>query len=154
MSDTLESEWTIYYHHNDNPDWSMNGYKKIGSISTIQEYFTFIKNIPKFRGILFIMRGDILPLWEEPQNKNGGAFTLFFSDNEYHEYIERTSMYMVSEQLTTERKGRSVNGISVTSKHNSYSLKIWINDNKFSKTIQFNKSLMFAKLSYKSHFKS
>jgi hypothetical protein len=152
--DLLDSSWTIYYHHNDNQDWTINGYKKIETITSIQEYYAFIKTIPKIKGILFIMREDVLPLWEDSKNKNGGAFTLFFSDDEYHEYLERTSTYMLAEQLVSGRNtNKNITGLSITSKHNSYSLKIWINDNKVARNLQFNKSLLFAKLSYKSHFK-
>lgn len=148
----LDDHWDIWIHNNNN-DWTINGYTKLITITTIQEYWNFFNNVPKVQGILFLMRKDILPIWEYVENKQGGAFTLFFSEDNYHEYLTKISSYLVSENLlVNDTLETEINGISLTSKHNSYSLKIWIKDAKEKDNIQFKPEINLQSLNFKKHF--
>src|SRR3989344_8434099 len=79
----LSDVWTIWYHKLYDKDWSINGYKKIYSFSTIENFWRMFNTLIKsgdteetkipiiLRGDFFIMKNEILPMWEDPLNLEG-----------------------------------------------------------------------------------
>lgn len=68
--------WNVWIHKNSSNDWSINGYDNIMGISEITDMWYFLNNFCKLNYMDFqfiIMRGNIPPLWECPDNENGGA---------------------------------------------------------------------------------
>lgn len=151
MTHQLNSAWSIYHHTFSNNDWTIASYDKLCTVTTIEEYWQFMNNLPNLtNGMLFIMRGDIHPMWEDPQNKSGGAWTLFISNNQLESYLINISAYMVCEKLLTS-KNDDINGLSITPKQKSYSIKIWNKTSEYA-SIKFNDDVKLYALGYKKHF--
>lgn len=150
MSHVLSSSWTVYYHTFVGDDWSIESYNKLCTFNTIEDYWKFMNNLPVLsNGMFFIMRGDILPIWEDKMNKDGGAWTLFVSNNQIEPYLVNISAYMVNEKLIN--LPNEINGISITPKHKSFSIKIWNKNVSTSKQIKFNESVKLVALGYRKH---
>jgi translation initiation factor 4E len=146
----LKSSWSIYYHTFADDDWSIESYNKLFTFNTIEEYWKFMNNLPCLsNGMFFIMRGEILPIWEDDSNKNGGAWTLFVSNNQIETYFINISAHMVNEQLIN--LPNEINGLSITPKHKSFSIKIWNKNMNESKNVKFNEQVNLVALGYKKH---
>lgn len=152
MTHELHSEWSIYYHTFTNNDWSIKSYNKLCTIKTIEEYWQFMNNLPSLsNGMFFMMRGNVLPMWEDIHNKNGGAWTLFISNNQLETYLINISAHMVCEKLLVDTNSE-INGISITPKHKSFSIKIWNKNAKNKPKLKFNNDVKLYALCYKKHF--
>ena len=75
----LNSKWTLWYHHQKD-NWKLEGYRKIFTIETINDYWSLFKNLHIIGGIsklqYFFMREDVTPLWEDPKNRYGGCWSI------------------------------------------------------------------------------
>jgi len=151
MVHNLHSNWVVYYH-TFSDDWSVNSYNELCIIKTIEDYWQFMNNLPDLStGMFFIMREGISPTWEDPQNINGGAWTLFISNNQVDQYFINISAYMVCENLVESFNSKEITGISITPKHKSFSIKIWNKSRHNHKQINFNNDVNLIALNYKQH---
>ena len=74
----LRTNWSMWAHLPHDTDWSIDSYKKIMTFKSIEELHSLFKNIPEKmvkNCMLFIMRSDTKPTWEDPINRNGGCFS-------------------------------------------------------------------------------
>lgn len=144
----LPSQWTIYYHENSNKKWNLDSYIKLIEINNIETFWKFFNNLPELKnGSFYIMRNNISPVWEDPQNKRGGSWNFFTDDKDIFWYFENLSIYLLSEEICNLPK--EINGISITSKRTNFSIKIWNKDYLNEKKIKFNKNLKLNFLNYK-----
>ena len=127
----LNSIWSIWYHHQKN-NWKLDSYKNIFTFKNIKDFWNFNNNLNLIGGIntqhYFMMRNDITPIWEDPNNKNGGCWSIKIPVEKSFELWIKISMYIIGESLTDDEY--LVNGISICAKNTTTSVvKIWINDN-------------------------
>ena len=74
----LKNEWVLWAHLPHNTDWSPKSYVKVCEISTVEETIAIMTTLPKElvqNCMLFLMKKGISPLWEDPQNRQGGCFS-------------------------------------------------------------------------------
>ena len=74
----LNSSWTLWAHLPHDTDWSVKSYKKILTFNTVEHLQALLKIMPEKmikNCMLFIMREDTKPIWEDPVNRNGGCFS-------------------------------------------------------------------------------
>ena len=74
----LYDNWVLWAHLPHNTDWSVNSYIKVFEFTTIEDTVALIEKLPSVlveNCMLFIMRDGIKPIWEDPQNRNGGSFS-------------------------------------------------------------------------------
>ena len=127
MDSKFENEWKIWYH-NSKEDWTINGYKQLYNIKTIQDYWKLYNNWDKLNGInskhFFIMKNNITPIWEDPQNKHGGCWSFKINDNMAQELWDDLSLQLVTENLSSLKN--DIVGLSACLKKNNFSvIKIW-----------------------------
>ena len=70
--------WVMWYFDPRNKDWSLTNYKKIADLSTPQQLWTIIAAIPREAwecGYFFFMRKGFRPIWEVPENEQGGSWS-------------------------------------------------------------------------------
>ena len=88
------SKWIVWYHNPSDKNWSLNSYKDIIEISSIEDFWvlrnTWDKCLPLVHeGMFFLMRltkdGCIYPQWEDKNNRKGGYWSFkslsFFSSS-------------------------------------------------------------------------
>tara|TARA_Y100000992_G_scaffold300767_1_gene270108 strand:- start:13808 stop:14320 length:513 start_codon:yes stop_codon:yes gene_type:complete len=126
-------KWDLYYHLPTNKDWSLSSYcaiaKEIDSIEKvikINEQMTdsIIKNC-----MLFVMKENITPMWEDPKNREGGCFSYKIS-NRYVGDVWKTLFYLLlgNNICINPKYNKFVNGITISPKKNFCILKIWLNN--------------------------
>lgn len=125
----FNSKWILYHHYTSDPNWTIDSYTKIYTINTIKDYWMFFNNkIQLNNNMFFLMRDDIEPNYEDPNNCNGGYFSFKFDINDIYRVWLNLSLYLVSEKLSLHPDNK-ITGITISTKKNSrkkfYIIKIW-----------------------------
>ena len=127
----LNGKWDLYYHLPHDKKWDLNSYKAIiNNLDTVEKLIimneTISENVVK-NCMLFAMRKGITPVWEDPQNRNGGCFS-FKVVNKYVPSVWRALLYsLCGESLCSNPKYNSIiNGITISPKKNFCIIKIWL----------------------------
>jgi len=82
----LWSSWTFYIHLQNTNDWSYESYYKLFKCDHLNQAISLNNELGcemLKKSLVFVMKEDIQPLWEEPKNRDGGSFSL--------KYITKTS---------------------------------------------------------------
>jgi len=124
----FNASWNIWIHKNSSKDWSLNGYNKIFEITNIADFWNFMNNFNKLNYMdyqFFIMRGNITPIWEDPENATGGAASirLKVSDKNLLDVWTDLCLYTINEQVC--QTDDPINGISFNLKNDLTVIKIW-----------------------------
>ena len=116
--------------------------KKIAEFDTIEDFWDIFQHLRKpdscRPGIEFFMfKGDIKPLWEDENNKNGGRFSIKLAQGYTTIIWEEMIFTLIGGILPKEIKDE-INGIVVTSKKEFNTLQIWFKtfDSKITKEIE------------------
>jgi hypothetical protein len=126
----LSSRWNLWAHLPHDEDWTSSSYKKIHTFCTVEDTIAVIETLPEAlvkNCMLFIMREDIMPLWEDPKNRNGGCFSYKVSNKSVYEVWRDLTFVLVGE--TISNNGPFVNGvtgITISPKKNFCIIKIWM----------------------------
>lgn len=130
----LNDKWVLYAHLPHDTDWSINSYKKIKTITTVEEIVSIMETIPDkmiTNCMLFLMRSHIKPQWEDPNNKYGGCFSYKITNSEVSKIWRKLGYCLVGETLTKNLEDfNCVNGITISPKKNFCIIKIWLKDCK------------------------
>jgi hypothetical protein len=118
----LNDSWTVWYHRSNNNDWSETSYQKINSFDTIKGFWESQHYIERHlnKGIFFIMKTGILPMWEHDENSKGCAISFLSHDKNTWQDL---SMALVGNQFI---QGNILNGISRCPKRNNGLFKLWM----------------------------
>ena len=126
----LPNKWTVWYHKQDEIDWSISSYIKLFEFDTIVEYVRIknsFKYLPQYlNGFYFFMVDDIPPQWEDPANLNGGCYYIPLPKD-----LTESNVWILLErgflgELLLDQK---LYGISIVPKKYNSLIKIW-NDDK------------------------
>jgi hypothetical protein len=151
----LNDIWSFYFHDPYNIDWNINSFKFICNISNVDDfiklYLTYKDII--FKGMFFIMREHILPIWEDENNINGGCFSLKIYKENINEKLFEIASLLLGEKLgKTDEISNNINGISISPKKNYYIIRIWIKDNHFAIKQNYNIDIAkYTTILYKNH---
>lgn len=126
----INTPWTLWYHSVKDKDWSHKSYKQIYKIDNLHDlynYHSITETNHLQNGIYFLMRQDIFPTWEDPENRQGCCISFkipcSFIQQEWCNIINRC----VSEDILKDPdKYKELNGISFSPKKEFNILKIWL----------------------------
>ena len=135
----FNSEWNLWYHHELN-NWRVDGYRKVFHVKNIKEFWDLHNNIDCLGGItnqhFFFMRDNILPIWEDTANRNGGSWSIKLNDisNVFNVWL-KIIMLMVGENIIKDEKlkqNKLVVGLSINMRNqNTCIIKIWNRDSNY-----------------------
>ena len=131
MSNILHSTWVLWYHDIKNTEWTLDSYIKVAEFNTIEDFwklYTYINNKPQLitNGMFFLMRENILPIWEDNSNINGGYWSFKISIHSITHAWNEISMALIGENILKNRENMyTINGISISPKKNFCIIKIW-----------------------------
>ena len=122
MENILHSQWSLYIHDLMSEDWTINGYKKILTIETIEDFHILFNNLHKIVNnyYYFLMRDDYLPLWE---NNNGGAWSFRIPKDNTLKFFKDISIYTIGETIC--ENPLNIIGITTSPKEKFNTIKIW-----------------------------
>jgi len=138
----LNDTWILWYHDPNDVNWDIKSYKTVATINTIADFwntYNFIENSVIENSMFFIMRKGINPLWEDPQNLNGGCWSFKIGKGNIKQYWSELSIFLLGENIA--KKEKLINGLSISPKKTFCIIKIWNSDKKNSSKDQLNKKM-------------
>lgn len=130
MTYILNTKWTLYLHYPNDNNWDENSYKKIDTIETLEGGIILLNKIsPNLykKCMFFLMRENIKPMWEDEENKYGGAFSYKIPEQNLKDIWKGLSYQAIGETLLNdEHESILVNGITLSPKKNFGIIKIWL----------------------------
>jgi hypothetical protein len=134
----------LWYHH-EKDNWKLSGYKKIYEINNSTDFWKLYNNWDKIKGInykhYFLMKNNIIPIWEDEQNIKGGCWSFKINEEQTFDLWYDLSIYLACNQLLTNQD--DIVGISSCLKKNNNSvIKIWNKNSKNSSLNNINKDII------------
>jgi translation initiation factor 4E len=129
MADTTQFKgiWTLWYFNPKKTDWSLTNYEKVADISNASQFWTIVRAIPKDAiecGYFFFMRRGVRPIWEVPENENGGSWSKKIATKDIHEIALDLMVHAATEAVLTSR-GDTFVGVSTSPKGDFNIVKLW-----------------------------
>jgi len=132
MDAILKHKWYIWYHK-DKDNWTISGFEKIYEIINVNDFWKLYNSWNKiFNNInkhIFIMREGINPIWEDPNNINGGCWSFKVANDVLaNELWEDLSIYIVTNNLSNDNSDEIFGLSMIHKKNNNCIIKIWNKD--------------------------
>tara|TARA_B100000686_G_C16805214_1_gene989489 strand:+ start:3487 stop:3960 length:474 start_codon:yes stop_codon:yes gene_type:complete len=151
------NKWGLWYHSINDTDW---GQKSYNSIYTIHNLFDYQYIIDIFKqdhyqnGMFFLMREDIFPNWEDPENRNGGCLSFKIPSDRIVKEWNDLFLKCITENILIDHN-KEVNGISISPKKEFNIIKIWFREHTFDYSKAFhndtNSYIKIENALYKKH---
>ena len=131
----LSDKWVLWAHLPHDTDWSLKSYISLLEISSIEDITTLYNSVPEKMTkncMLFLMRKNINPTWEDPKNSSGGCFSFKIPNKNVVDIWKDISYLAVAENLSTNLAFQeSITGITISPKKSFCIIKIWLSSLKF-----------------------
>jgi hypothetical protein len=119
--------WTVYFHEPEDKSWAIDSYKRIASMGTWEGLGALLRDMGTQRivnGMMFTMRGDTSPLWENKANIRGGSYCLKVSRRTAAEVYQR---YLAAAALgvATTDPANAIVGVTMSPKKGFCIIKLW-----------------------------
>lgn len=125
----LSDKWTLWAHLPHDTDWTVKSYIPISTFASVEETIAVTETLPSVlieNCMLFIMRSDIKPTWEDPKNRKGGCFSYKVVKNISKTWKELTYV-LTGDTISKENSFvNCVTGITISPKKNFCIIKIWM----------------------------
>ena len=127
---SLQDKWHFYLHLHNNDDWSFDSYMNMLEFDTVEDAILLNDEINYDlikKTMLFFMKNDIKPMWEDKNNRDGGCFS-FKVSNKCIENVWTNVFYNVIGKSISKNEDvyDSINGMTLSPKKNFCILKIWM----------------------------
>jgi hypothetical protein len=119
--------WVLWYFDPRNKSWDLVNYKKIADMATPQQLWTVFNAIPREAweyGYFFFMRRGFRPVWEVPENENGGSWSKKVPTAELYDTVLDLIAHSVTNQVVPSRPETLV-GFSTSPKGEHNVVKLW-----------------------------
>ena len=154
----INNEWNIWYHSITDNNWDKKSYQKLITLRNLLDYQlikdTFEQNHYQ-NGMFFCMKGNIAPLWEDPENREGGCLSFKVgSINIMHDWND-ILFKCINENILTSNND-VINGISISPKKEFNIIKVWFKYDNYETEYkelfhEFNTSFKLSNALYKKH---
>ena len=125
----LNDVWCLWAHLPHDVDWTLASYRNIYTFNCVEEVSELTKYLPEKcikNCMLFIMRKNINPIWEDDNNKDGGCFSYKILNKNVKEVWKNLTFALVGETLIDGELSSIINGITISPKKNFCIIKIWL----------------------------
>jgi|TARA_Y100000816_G_scaffold290501_1_gene279342 hypothetical protein len=129
---SLQNKWTFYLHLHDTREWNLESYKKILRFNSVENaillndeiHYDLIK-----KSMMFLMKEDIKPMWEDVHNQQGGCFSFKVLNKDIEQVWKHVYFSVIGNTITKRKVDHSkINGITLSPKKKFCILKIWMKD--------------------------
>lgn len=128
----LSCNWCLWAHLAHDTDWSSTSYKLISTFSTVEQAIAVTETLPEIlvkNCMLFLMRENIKPVWEDERNRNGGCFQYKVMHKDvYRAWKELTYVTVGNTVCSQVSFVNKVTGITISPKKNFCIIKLWMGD--------------------------
>jgi hypothetical protein len=153
----LNDTWSLYFHDPDNSNWGIESYILISTISSVHDWLKVFEHFKDewHKGMFFLMREHIQPIWEDKHNSNGGCISFKIWKNELKDSWFELSSKILGEMLLNKEyinNWENICGVSISPKRKFCIARIWLSNdtNIYQENYNFNFPLYTSTL-YKSH---
>ena len=135
----ISDTWNIWSHssvHIDNNFTDIKHYQKLFTITNIEELLLISELIPESvlqKSMLFVMKNDINPFWEDPKNAQGGKFSYKFHIK-YIKFVWNYFLYLlIGNSITYDDNAlKNICGLTISPKKGGFIiLGIWMTNCNF-----------------------
>ena len=128
----LQCEYTVWFHSSSDNDWSISSYHEIINFVSVKDFWLVTdcilsKSKMLLNGMFFIMKKGIKPIWEDPENTNGGYISWKLEKEDVTSAWENLSSLFVIGDLGDFTQFKPT-GISISPKKNNNIIKLWVAD--------------------------
>lgn len=128
----LSNNWTLWAHLPHNTDWTLKSYIPISTFTNVEEAIGVTETLPPVlveNCMLFMMKEGVKPIWEDPNNRNGGSFSYkVLNKNVYKVWKDLTYVVVGSSISKQQNFVNCVTGITISPKKSFCIIKIWMAD--------------------------
>ena len=118
----LKYTWVLWFHRFEDGKWDVKSYRQIFDFDNVTDFWRMQNNMPSvFSGMFFLMKKGILPLYEDPQNIEGGIWSFRVQKRNIAEVWNDVLIHLVAGVLHPDLD--DINGVSVNPR--SAVLKLW-----------------------------
>jgi hypothetical protein len=118
--------WTLYFHEPEDKSWTPESYKRISLIDSWELLGCILRELGPTKtvnGMMFAMRGDTSPLWENKANIRGGSYCLKVSRKAAADVFQR---YLIAAALgLASSEENPVVGVTMSPKKGFCIIKLW-----------------------------
>jgi hypothetical protein len=141
----LSDKWVLWAHLPHDTNWSINSYIKISTINSIEEMIeltqclkeSLIKNC-----MLFIMKENINPTWEDKNNIDGGCFSIKINNKSVSSTWKNITYLLMGNTLSNNKEFmKQINGITISPKKTFCIIKIWTRTCKYTESNLFSTAI-------------
>lgn len=122
--------WTFYIHLQNSTDWGLDSYYRINTSNDLSELLKTNQHIGielLKKSLIFVMKDNINPTWEDESNVNGGSFSFKIHNRDIERVWKHFLYRMLGNTLfENEEIMNNVNGLSVSPKKTTCILKVWM----------------------------
>lgn len=128
----LNDRWTLYFHDPNDEKWDIHSYKEVCTVGTVQEFVDASAAFHDMwaKGMFFLMREHIGPMWEDENNKNGGCFSYKIMKPEvpaaWFQLCAKCLGETILDASIRDIDFEKVCGVSISPKKNYCILRIWV----------------------------
>ena len=131
----LSDKWTLWAHLPHDTNWSLDSYSVIHNFDTVEDTIALCETLPEKmvrNCMLFLMKENIKPTWEDPSNRDGGCFSYKINNKCVGETWKTIFYHVVGRSISNNKAfTNSVNGITISPKKNFCIIKVWLNNCKY-----------------------
>jgi hypothetical protein len=165
----LDKEYSLWYHNPNDTNWTESSYHQILSFNTTDEFWVldklfnndFIEN-----GMFFVMKENIVPIWENDKNIDGGYISWKVDKKNVYSYWIDLIGHMITNNIFEDENNEDckdnkndknysniINGCSISPKKNFNILKLWTKEIVDLESLKFSDSLKLSEFNsaFKSH---
>ena len=122
----LKHSWTLWFHNLKSDDWTISGFEKIQDIHSLSDFWIVINNIDIHIGMYYLMRDNILPIWDHPDNINGYNYTFKCTLNDTSKIFQNIACLIIGETMNIDNS-EYLDGISTSPKSKNNIIRLWSN---------------------------
>tara|TARA_B110001450_G_scaffold249541_1_gene267068 strand:- start:42 stop:569 length:528 start_codon:yes stop_codon:yes gene_type:complete len=126
----LLDKWKLYAHLPHDTNWSISSYKEIALITNVEQAIAISETLPEKmikNCMLFLMRSNVKPIWEDPNNKEGGCLSYKIAIKNVARVWRELSYILVGESIC-KSSSTNITGITISPKKNFCIIKIWFSN--------------------------
>jgi hypothetical protein len=125
----INNSWSLWIHELNNKNWDNKSYKKIFDCENLYDY-NILKETIKTQNLqncmYFFMREDIIPMWEDPENRNGCCISFKVPLKDIKSEWDKLLLKIISEDIHINIDDfNKLNGISISPKKEFNIIKLW-----------------------------
>ena len=129
----LNTNWCLWYHSINDTNWNKNSYQNLYTIKNLYDLKSLNDSIEKIHlqnGMFFLMRENIFPTWEDPDNREGCCISFKISGKILKEQWNLIMNNVLIEDILKDKSNSEyLNGISISPKKEFNIIKLWLRKN-------------------------